>query len=82
MKGIDMNIDKLLHGLSWEAFLGTILYAVLGMVLFMAFVSVVNMIYKLDVRKELVKDNNIALGVALAGVAIALAIIIAGTING
>lgn len=77
-----MNIDKLLHGLSWEAFLGTILYAVLGMVLFMAFVSVVNMIYKLDVRKELVKDNNIALGVALAGVAIALAIIIAGTING
>ncbi|MDO4684208.1 MAG: DUF350 domain-containing protein [Candidatus Saccharibacteria bacterium] len=76
-----MNIDKLLHGLSWEAFLGTILYAVLGMVLFMAFVSIVNMIYKLDVRKELVKDNNIALGIALAGVAIALAIIIAGTIN-
>lgn len=69
------------HGLSWEAFISTILYSVLGVVLLVASVSIINMAFKLDVRKELVKDNNVAFGVAIAGVAIALAIIIAGTIT-
>lgn len=75
------NIYKLANGLSWEAFISTILYSVLGMVLLVACVSVISVLFKLDVRKELVKDNNIAVGVALAGVAIAIAIIIAGTIS-
>lgn len=76
-----ININKLANGLSWEAFVGTMLYSLLGMALLVVSVSVINVIFKLDVRKELMKDNNVAFGIAIAGMAIALAIIIAGTIG-
>lgn len=76
-----INLTKLAHGLSWEAFISTILYSLLGMALLVISVSVMNVLFKLDVRKELIKDNNVAFGIAIAGMAIALAIIIAGTIS-
>lgn len=67
-------------GLSLEVFLATIAYAFLGIVLLMLFAATLNRLFRLDLRKELVEDNNIGLGVAVGGVAIAMAIIIAGTI--
>lgn len=67
-------------GLSLEVFLATIAYALLGIVLLMLFAATLNRLFRLDLRKELVEDNNIGLGVAVGGVAIAMAIIIAGTI--
>ena len=38
------------------------------------------MVFKLDLRRELIEDQNPGLGLAFAGTVIAIAIIIAGTI--
>lgn len=69
-------------GLTWESFLATVLYALLGVGMMIGFMVFANIFFKLDLRNELVKDNNTGLGVAIAGIAIAIAIIISGTISG
>lgn len=66
--------------LAWQPLLSTVGYAVLGMVLLMAFAWVFNRIFRLELRRELIEDQNPGLGIAFAGVAIAIAIIIAATI--
>ena len=48
----------------------------------MLFSWVVNKVFKLDLRRELLEDQNPGLGVAFAGTAIAIAIIVAATISG
>ena len=68
-------------GFGWASILSTILYAVLAFALLILFAVVTNLLFKLDIRKELVKDDNVGMGVAIAGLAIATAIIIAGTIS-
>ena len=77
--------DTVLHdvdtfGFSWASILSTIIYAVLGFALLVLFAVLTNCLFKLDIRKELVKDDNVGMGVAIAGLAIATAIIIAATI--
>ena len=66
--------------LNWQSLLSTIVYAVLGVVLLMVFALLVNRIFRLDLRREPIEDQNIGLGVAFAGTALAIAIIIAATI--
>ena len=66
--------------LIWLSLLCTVVYAVLGVVLLMVFALLVNRIFRLDLRRELIEDQNIGLGVAFAGTALAIAIIIAATI--
>ncbi|PKY73610.1 MULTISPECIES: DUF350 domain-containing protein [Actinomyces] len=66
--------------LNWQSLLSTVVYAVLGVVLLMVFALLVNRIFRLDLRRELIEDQNIGLGVAFAGTALAIAIIIAATI--
>ena len=44
------------------------------------FALLVNRIFRLDLRRELIEDQNIGLGAAFAGTALAIAIIIAATI--
>ena len=68
-------------GLTWVSLLSTIVYALLGCVLLIVFAVITNYIFKLKIRDELVKDNNVGMGIAIAGMAVAIAIIIAGTIN-
>ena len=68
-------------GLTWVFLLSTIVYALLGFVLLIVFAVITNYIFKLKIRDELVKDNNVGMGIAIAGMAVAIAIIIAGTIN-
>jgi hypothetical protein avisC_07837 len=46
----------------------------------MVFALLVNRIFRLDLRRELIEDQNIGLGLAFAGTAVAIAIIIAATI--
>lgn len=67
--------------LSGEALLSTVVYALLGMALLVVFMTLANRLFRLNLRDELVKDNNVGLGVAVAGVAIAIAIVIAATIR-
>lgn len=67
-------------GLDAASLASTVAYAVLGVLLLMVFAWVINTIFKLDLRRELIEDQNIGLGLAFAGTAIAIAIIIAATI--
>ena len=67
-------------GLDALSLASTVAYAVLGVLLLMVFAWVINTIFKLDLRRELIEDQNIGLGLAFAGTAIAIAIIIAATI--
>ena len=69
------------NGLTISAFVSTILYTILGIFIMISAIGVINTMFKLDLRHELTKDNNIAYGVAIAGFAIAIGIIIAGTIS-
>ena len=66
--------------LNWQSLLSTVVYAVLGVVLLMVFALLVNRIFRLDLRREHIEDQNIRLGVDFAGTALAIAIIIAATI--
>lgn len=67
-------------GLDALSLASTVAYAVLGVLLLMVFTWAINTIFKLDLRRELIEDQNIGLGLAFAGTAIAIAIIIAATI--
>ena len=83
-EGEDMLLMTIAHhssvDLNWQSLLSTVVYAVLGVVLLMVFALLVNRIFRLDLRRELIEDQNIGLGVAFAGTALAIAIIIAATI--
>ena len=44
--------------LNWQSLLSTIVYAVLGVVLLMVFALLVNRIFRLDLRRELIEDQR------------------------
>ncbi len=60
--------------------LSTIVYSVLGIVLMVLTIVVVNKLFRLQLHRELVDEHNVAFGVMIAGLSVAIAIIIAGTI--
>lgn len=64
-----------------EELLSTIVYSVLGIVLLLVTVVVVNKLFRLDLHRELVDEHNVAFGVVIAGLAIAIGVIVAGTIT-
>lgn len=61
--------------------LSTLLYSVIGIVLLLVTILVVNKVFRLNLHHELVEEHNVAFGILLAGVAIAIGIIIAGVIG-
>lgn len=61
--------------------LSTVLYSVLGIVLLLVTIVVVNKLFKLNLHHELVEEHNLSFGVLIAGVAVAIGIIIAGVIG-
>jgi len=61
--------------------LSTIVYSVLGIVLLLLTIVIVNKLFKLNLHRELVDEHNTAFGILIAGVAVAIGIIIAGTIS-
>ncbi|MBD5785670.1 DUF350 domain-containing protein [Cellulosimicrobium terreum] len=63
------------------AFFSTILYSVLGIVLLLLTLVVANKMFKLNLYRELVDEHNTAFGIMIAGLAIAIGLIIAGTIQ-
>ncbi len=68
------------NGLSLEAVASTLVYSVLGIIIMVATVLILNKLFGLDLKKELVHDHNTSFGVLIGLLAIAVAIIIAGTI--
>lgn len=64
-----------------DELLSTIVYSVLGIVLLLITVVVVNKLFRLDLHRELVDEHNVAFGIVIAGLAIAIGVIVAGTIS-
>ncbi len=58
------------------------LYSVVGVIIMLGCVALCNIVFGVDLRKELIKDQNPALGTMFAGLFIAIAIIIAASIVG
>ena len=72
------NISNVLCG---QAILGTAIYAILGVIILMAAYKVFDIINPLDFDKE-ISNNNMALGVMMAGFFISIALIIASAMFG
>jgi uncharacterized membrane protein YjfL (UPF0719 family) len=62
-------------------FIAAVVFALLGVVLFVVGFIIFDKITPGSLWKELLEDQNTALGVLMAGVAIAIAIIIAAAIH-
>lgn len=75
------TISKEIAGLTVEAFASTLLYTIVGIIILVISVVTINAIFGLHVKKELIKENNTAVGITIAGLAVAIGIIIAGTIS-
>jgi putative membrane protein len=59
-----------------------VIYAVLGIVIFIVAFKVAQKLLPFDLVKELVEDDNVAVGVLMAAIILGLAIIIASAIHG
>ena len=68
------------QGLTAGAIIATVVYSLLGVFIMIIAIVAINAIFRLNVRKELVKENNAAFGILLGGLSIAIAIIIGATI--
>ena len=74
-------MDKLLMDLKPGLILSTVVYALIGMIIFgLAFV-VFNKLMPFSVRKEIEEDQNTALGIIIGSMLIGLAVIIASAIR-
>ncbi len=63
-------------------FLGSTIYALLGVVIFAIVFWIVTKVTPFSVRKEIEEDQNVALGIIIASVIIGLSIIIGAAISG
>ncbi|MBN1994585.1 MAG: DUF350 domain-containing protein [Anaerolineae bacterium] len=65
------------NDLGWMPLLSTLIYGLLGIILAVAGYFVFDRLVGLDLKRELVEDQNVALGIMLAGVFIGIAIVVA-----
>lgn len=57
-------------------------YSIIGVLIMIGCVLLSNYVFKLDLKKELIDDHNPAVGTMLAGLFIAVSIIVAASIVG
>jgi uncharacterized membrane protein YjfL (UPF0719 family) len=65
-----------------DTFLSTIVYALLGLVLFAMVFVVITKMTPFSIRKEIEEDQNTSLAILIGSVMIALAIILGSSISG
>lgn len=58
----------------------SLFYALVGIIILMLAVVSFDKVFKLDLHKELVEDQNIAFGILFGGLSIAIALIIAAAL--
>lgn len=68
-------------GLAAEPIIATFVYGLIGLVLYVIGYFLFDKVMKLDLRKELVVDQNTSIGVMMAGVFIGIGIIIAAAMK-
>ena len=64
-----------------DQILGTVVYSVIGIVIFIIAYAIIAKICPFSVNKEISEDHNMALGIIIGSVMIGLAIIIASAIH-
>ena len=77
MPAMVVKMDDLLPVL-----LTTIIFVVLGLVVFGVAFLIVTMVTPFSIRKEIEEDQNTALGIVIGSMILGIAIIIAAAING
>lgn len=58
------------------------IYSVIGVLIMLGCALLSNHIFRLNIRKEILEDHNAAFGIMLAGLFIAIAIIVAASVVG
>jgi putative membrane protein len=67
---------------TWDGLLASLVYSLIGLVVFVAGLFVFRLIMPFDVHKEIEADQNTALGIVMGSFIIGLAIIVAAAISG
>ena len=67
--------------LSPEVIIATVIYGVIGIILCVLGYFAFDRLARLDLKRELVEDQNVALGIMLAGVFVGIAIVVAAAIR-
>jgi len=74
-------MENLWHDLRPAAMLSTVVYSVIGLVVFCVALLIMQKLAPFSIRKEIEEDQNISLGIIVGSVFIALAIIIHAAIR-
>ena len=74
-------MDAMLVDLHWGPIFSTIVYSFLGLLVFFIAYVVMEKLTPFSMRKEIVEEKNIALGIIVGASFIALAIIIAAALR-
>lgn len=72
-------------GLEWlrpAAFFGSLLFALIGVVVFWVSFVVIDKLTPYDLWKELVEKQNMALGIVVAAMSLGISIIVAAAVHG
>jgi putative membrane protein len=72
-------------GLEWlkpAAFLGSILFALIGVLIFWVCFVIIDRITPYDLWQEIVEKQNVALGLVVAAMCLGISIIVAAAIHG
>jgi putative membrane protein len=68
--------------MNWLLVLNSLIYSVLGLVVFSVWFLIIDKITPYDLWKELVKEKNLALAIVVGAVSIGLCMIIAAAVHG
>jgi uncharacterized membrane protein YjfL (UPF0719 family) len=74
-------MDQLLADLRPGLMLSTLIYAIIGMVIFGVAFAIFNKLMPFSVRKEIEEDQNTSLGIIIGSFLIGLALIIASAMH-
>ncbi|MEO7392192.1 MAG: DUF350 domain-containing protein [Ramlibacter sp.] len=72
-------------GIEWlkpGAFFGSILYALIGVVIFWLSFVIIDKITPYDLWAEIVEKHNVALGIVVGAMALGISIIVAAAVHG
>ena len=67
---------------NWGAFVNSLVYTILGVVVFWLAFVVVDKITPYDLWKELMEEKNVALAIVVGAMCVGIAIIVAAAIHG
>lgn len=75
-------MEQLLHDLKPLGMLSTVIYSIIGLVVFALAFIIMDKFTPFSIRKEIEEDQNIALSIIMGAVLISLSIIIHAAIRG